>query len=478
MKKKLVVASAVAALGVAAAVPASALENEFHGMYKLKYFLSNYENGGSAQIVPTKPGLTAANYFEQRARIFYTAKAADDLKLVTGFEIDSVFGDKSQGGITTGTAINATAFRNSGGALDSDAVNLETKWVYLDFNVPSTPLNIKAGIQPYKDAFKGIFLDADIAGVYASAKYGNAQTAIGYFRPYEALTISTGSAFAPRGTDNFDVAVLEGKFSPSQNLAVGGAYYLYTDYRSADPETFHTFGVNAEAKVGPATISGFAAYQAGFSKQTTNGLTKGKGTTVNAFAANVAGKVKAGPGSAKLAVLYTSGDQDKADGVDHSWQSISQSSYGTAAAPTAPQPNKGSSTNSYNESGMMLLNRNAAAAGTSTDSNLIYNTNNNGQGAIIVAAGYDAAITPKFYVNTNVGAGFTAENNKAVQTKNGSHYVGTEINAEVGYKLYDNLTTSVQAAYVFLGTLFTGVAAGNADPVDPYTARVVLSYAF
>src|SRR6185369_14313437 len=104
MKKKLVVASALAALGVAAAVPASALENEFHGMYKLKYFLSNYENGGSAQIVPTKSGLTAANYFEQRARIFYTAKAADDLKLVTGFEIDSVFGDKSQGGITTGTA--------------------------------------------------------------------------------------------------------------------------------------------------------------------------------------------------------------------------------------------------------------------------------------------------------------------------------------------------------------------------------------
>jgi hypothetical protein len=476
MKKKLVVASAVAALGIAAAVPASALENEFHGMYKLKYFLSNYENGGSAQIVPTKPGLTAANYFEQRARIFYTAKAADDLKLVTGFEIDSVFGDKSQGGITTGSTINSTAFRNSGGALDSDAVNLETKWVYLDFNIPSTPLNIKAGIQPYKDAFKGIFLDADIAGVYASAKYGNAQTALGYFRPYEALAISTGSAVAPRGTDNFDVAVLEGKFSPSKDLAVGGAYYLYTDYRSADPVTFHTFGVNAEAKVGPATISGFAAYQAGFSKQTTNGLTKGKGTTVNAFAANVASKVKAGPGSAKLAVLYTSGDQDKTDGVDHSWQSISQSTYTTTTG--AINANKGSATNSYNESGMMLLNRNAAAAGTSTDSNLLYNTNNNGQGTIIVAAGYDAAITPKFYVNANVGAGFNAENNKAVQTKNGSHYVGTEVNAEVGYKLYDNLTTSVQGAYVMLGSLFDKVATGNTDPANPYTARVVLSYAF
>src|SRR6266568_314038 len=160
LKKKILVVSAAGALIAAAAVPALALENEFHGSYKLKFFNDNYEQGSFGQLTPTTlGGLNNSNYFEQRARLFYTAKASDDLKLVTGFEIDSVFGDKSQGGIavnggtntaTSPLATNATAFRNSGGALDADAVNLETKWVYLDFNIPSAPVNVKAGIQAYK----------------------------------------------------------------------------------------------------------------------------------------------------------------------------------------------------------------------------------------------------------------------------------------------------------------------------------------
>ncbi|TWJ17562.1 histidine kinase [Geobacter argillaceus] len=489
MKKKLIVVSAAAALS--AAVPASALENDFHGSYKLKYFLSNTEKGATEQIKPSATSATAANYFEQRARLFYTAKANDDLKLVTGFEIDSVFGDKAQGGIDTGSNINTTAFRNSGGGLESDAVNLETKWVYLDFNIPSTPVNVRAGIQAYKDPFKGIFLDADLAGVYASARYGNAQTAIGYFRPYEAMDLTTGKAKTPRGTDNFDIAVLEGKYNINKDLTVGGAYFLYSDYRTNAPETFHTFGVNAEAKVGPAIISGFAAYQAGFSKQNTNGLTASKGTTVNAWAANVAAKVKAGPGTARTAFLYASGDQDKNDGVDHSWQSVSQTKYGlntttltapagggavtstTAAGTTTP--NGGNPTNSYNESGMMLLNRNLAQGGTSTDTNIISNINNNGQGAVIITAGYDATLTPKVYASANVGAGLTSENQNTYN--NGSHYLGTEVNVEVGYKLYDNLTAGFQAAYLFLGPYYKNAVSGQ-DPVDPYTTRVMLSYIF
>jgi hypothetical protein len=41
----------------------------------------------------------------------------------------------------------------------------------------------------------------------------------------------------------------------------------------------------------------------------------------------------------------------------------------------------------------------------------------------------------------------TAGNGK----QNGTNYMGTEINIETGYKLYDNLTAKVQAAYVVLG---------------------------
>src|ERR1035437_1650859 len=99
LKKKILVAAAVSALGVAAAVPAMALENEFSGIYNLRFYLSNVDNGTWGTIVPgTSTGNTmkAQNYFEQRARVKYTAKASDDLKLVTHFELDSKFG--GQGG--------------------------------------------------------------------------------------------------------------------------------------------------------------------------------------------------------------------------------------------------------------------------------------------------------------------------------------------------------------------------------------------
>lgn len=462
MKKKLIVVGAAAALSAAAAVPAFALENEIHGSYKMKYFLTNAEKGDGGFLAP-KRAATAANYFETRTRLFYTAKANDDLKLVTGFEIDTVFGDKAQGGLsTTAGGMDTTAFRNSGGALESDAVNLETKWIYLDFNLPSTPVKMKVGVQPYKDAFKGILLDADIAGVYATAKYGAANTGIAYFRAYEQ---TNGVVATPRGTDNLDIALLEGNYAINKDLNVGGAYYLYSDYRQK-PVTFHTFGVNADAKIGPASVSGFFAYQAGFDK---NSAAASK--TISAFAANVAGKLKVGPGTAKTAFLYTSGDQDTTDGVQHAWQTTSQIPKGSTTA-TATTP----ATNTYNESGMMLLNRNAAAGGTTTDIALQYTTNNNNQGSVIAALGYDAAITPKFYVNTNVGFGLTAENNAT--RKVGSHFQGTEVNVETGYKVYDNLTASIQAAYVFLGPYYKDAIAVGTDPVDPYTARVALTYAF
>lgn len=89
IKKRILAVAAAGALGALAAVPAMAFENEFHGSYTLKYFLSDYENGGGGRIDPTATAtgnttanLKANNYFEQRARLFYTAKANDDLKLV------------------------------------------------------------------------------------------------------------------------------------------------------------------------------------------------------------------------------------------------------------------------------------------------------------------------------------------------------------------------------------------------------------
>jgi hypothetical protein len=487
-KKKLLAFAAVSALTAATAVPAMALENEFHGMYKMKYFVSNIDNGASGTSAPYSPSnekISSVNYFEQRARLFYTAKANDNLKLVLGFEIDSVFGDRSQGGFTNSasgaasTVNNGTAFRNSGGALDTDAVNLETKWVHLDFNIPGAPVNVKVGTQPIKDSIKGIMFDLDAAGIYTASKFGDAQVNVGYFRGYEGLFGDSGGA--KRGVNNLDIAILEGKYNVSKDISVGAAYYGYYDYRQQTATMLdHTFAVNADAKVGPVALSGFLAGQVGDLDNKATGVSK----DLTGYAANVAAKLKAGPGTAKLAFLYTSGDKDNGTGSKNkAWQSVQQDLNGVATLAAAGP------LNTYNESGMMLLNRNAAAAGTSTDRNIVDTTNNKNQGVTGFFVGYDATLSPKLLVSANAGIALTSENNASrplvtgTALRNSSNFLGTEVNVEAGYKLYDNLTASVQAAYVFLGdyyegTASNGTAASPKDPMNPYTTRLVLSYVF
>lgn len=477
-KKTLLALTAIGAIA-GTAVPAMALENEFHGMYKMKYFVSNMDNGSSGNLFKAKTTTSANNYFEQRARLFYNAKANDDLKLVVAFEIDSVFGDKSQ---------NDT-FRNSGAALDTDAVNLETKWVHLDFNIPGVPTNVKVGTQAIKDSLKGVMFDVDAAGIYTSTKLGsNAKMNLGYFRGYESDAAATPAA-GKMGVNNLDLVILEGKYNVTKDIALGANYYGMFDYRDNFATMLdHTLGVNADATFGAINVSGFVAGQLGVISNrpgVTTGSLNGNGQSIDlsAIAANVTARVKVGPGTAKVAGLYTSGDDGRDANKNHAWQSLQQTRDGVTSIASAGT----TSLNTYNDSGMMLLNRNAAAQGTTTDRQLASTTNNNNQGMILLTAGYDANITPKAYASVNAGVLWAAENrtahlndvittvaNGAVKPATGrSNLMGAELNVETGYKLYDNLTASVQGAYVVLGNYYNGTG-----QKDPYTFRTVLSYAF
>ncbi len=528
-KKVAAIAAAAGALA-AISVPAMAFENEIHGLYKMKYFIDNYETGGSGQIlgansagvVPVPGGqnstnLKTNNYFEQRARLFYTAKASDDLKLVTGFEIDSVWGDRAQGAIDPAAATYTGAFRNSGGAMESDAVNIETKWVYLDFAIPNTPTKAKVGIQAVKDSLKGIFLDADLAGIMTSSKVGSSTINVGYARAYDQSYFSTNKV---RGQEDLHFGIIEGKFDVSKDLKLGAVYYLYADQRGIDTAAaitqasrsyssmaVNTFGLTADAKLGPVDLSGFVAAQFGEFRDVSTLVVNAPTVPRNnfyqsAYAYNLAAKMAAGPGTLRTALLFTSGNGDMSRSNNNNrldgWvttqysPNVNNSGYTPLAA------------NSYNESNMMLLNRATNMGGSSTDNSLVYQANNGtspltGQGVYLLSLGYDAKITPKFYVNGNIGAAWAAKNN-ALRPKdqnvraadgtrgvaNGSSYMGSELNVETGYKMYDNLTASFQAAYVLLGGYYHNsqrdfnnplTTIGN-TPENPYTVRTVLTYAF
>ncbi|MBJ6726724.1 histidine kinase [Geomonas sp. Red875] len=501
MKKQILAVAAVGALSAATAVPAMALENEFHGNFRVRGILSNFDDGGAGAVnlngtnisqatgAVVKTGEPNTNtYIEQRLRLMYIAKANDNLKLVTHFEFDSRFGDNSYN--------SNNSFRNNGGGVGADQTNLETKNIYLDFNLPSTPMNFKVGVQGFTDAYKGIIFNNDAAGVVATAKLQNATINASFFRFDDAITVPanlTGAASgyldaAAVGTNTQvgnltrDFYNIGGKYNVSKDLSVGADYYaLYSDVLKnlATPRTLINYvGANAAGNVGPASWSGFFLYQFGelggnFVNSAANpdaaslAARQIKRQSVSAFAANLAGKCQAGPGTARITALYISGSQGTGGDKRTDFQTIDERGATTAG-------------HTFFESNSMLFFRHPQAT-AGTDRALVFDLNNSGKGIITAFAGYDLPLG-KAFVNTNVGIGAVAKDNKnqinGMSKSGDSNILGYEGNVEVGYKVFDNLTTSLQGAYLVLGDFYKDAAANGKTPDNPYTARVVVNYVF
>ncbi|HMN03650.1 MULTISPECIES: hypothetical protein [Geobacter] len=440
MKKKIFAVAAAGAMTAATAVPALALENEFHGMFRVFGTISNYGStnaSGSTIAGVLTPDLSSdaptRGYMEQRARLMYIAKANDDLKLVTHFEIDSRWGDNAY------NSNNTT--RNNGGAIGADQTNLETKNVYLDFNIPSTPLNFKVGIQPWVDSYGGILVNADMAGALATAKYAGFTNSLGWFRFNEDAGSLPGKATR-------DFMILDTKYNLSKDIRIGGSYYLLTDDRAASDNTYtHMIGVNADMKFDPVTVGAFGMYQFGDTPSTVN-------SDLSAFLVGTTAKAKVGIGTVKLAALYVSGEQN-ANTDSSAFQPINSES-------------------SFYAADMQIMLRNKW--NVNNDRSLVQNISNF-YGAFV---GYDANITDKLFANVNAGFGFAAQTaGKGTAAEPDSSYRGTELNAEVGYKLFDNMTVMAQGAYFILGDFYQKTKGGvdnNLD--DPYQARLMVNYAF
>lgn len=439
IKKTVVIAAAAGALA-AISVPAMALENEFHGSYKFMAYQSNFFEGSTlsfnqAQNVlrkDAKDGFMA----EQRARLQYTAKANADLKLVTQFELDTRFGGSTAGYKgTTG---------NDSGNIDADQLTLETKNVYLDVNCPITGANVKVGMQPWADSYQSLFLLADMTGAIATKKFGPATASLGWFRfddnsAVPSTTANTAYTSGP-GKLTADLIVLDGKYAISKDMTVGASYYnIQNDAGAATApfELLHMIGLNADINVGPANIKPFAAFQFGDinSKDTMSGMLLG-----------ATSKTKVGAGAVNLSAVYLSGDETNgAAGGEKAFKTV------------------GAHYTYFNAANMWLLVRNGAAVNSST-SILGNDMTAGGLGLVGLFGGYEAAMGKLFY-NANIGYAQTA--------KGSNKGIGTELNAQVGYKVYDNLTASGAVAYAILGDAFD---AKKAD--DPYAVNLQLSYTF
>jgi hypothetical protein len=462
-KKKLAVSAVVGGVALAA-VPAFALENEFHGSIGVMYNNSNFnqvpnnaDQPGNREFGYYNPkglpkDMPTSNTIQQRTRILYNAKINNNVKVVTHFEIDYRFwGDTSY---DTG--------RDRGAGLGADTVNLETKSAYMDITLPDTPLNFKIGVQPNDDVFKGIFTSADMAGALATATTGKFTTHVGFYRWnddafYNSQTIP--------GKSTRDFVMLDSSYAISDKAKVGGAYYFVKsnnanigdingDVRKEDVKV-HLLGVNGEATFGQVAVDGFLVGQVG-----KDDIIK---KNIRAFAGNVGAKMQVGKGTARAEFLYVSGDKDPAGGN-------SLTSFYTPEV-------FGLSESGYYNSEMVILGRDKYA--WRADKSLVFSANNNNQGVIGGYIGYDMPFTSKLSGSANAGFVAVAQRDEdKASDVSGSKYLGTEINAETSYKVMENVTATFRGAYVFLGDYYKGVAEDGRNPENPYDLKFIVKVAF
>ncbi|HDQ39590.1 MAG TPA: hypothetical protein ENN39_00970 [Desulfonatronum sp.] len=117
------------------------------------------------------------NFFAmQRARTIFEFIASENLKAVLQFEI----GNTRWGG-------------PGGGALNTDGTNVKTKHAYLQFKLPNTEVDIKAGLQgvALPSTMGSHILSADVAAFVASIPFNDMLgLTLGWARPYDLETVN------------------------------------------------------------------------------------------------------------------------------------------------------------------------------------------------------------------------------------------------------------------------------------------------
>ena len=146
--KRLFICLAVLIAVFAMVMPASAAEMKINGMWNAKAYARDNYNGDDDVD-------DSVQYVTQRMRMYFTAIASENLKLVYKNEIDFEWGD-------TRPSSTAPKSRNDGGGRSGDNVNLETKNVYLEFMIPDTPLKATMGLQGIT-LHKGWFVSDDFS---------------------------------------------------------------------------------------------------------------------------------------------------------------------------------------------------------------------------------------------------------------------------------------------------------------------------
>jgi hypothetical protein len=227
MMRKLFVALLVGAVAVGLAAPAFAADLKFTGDYRFRFQFDKNLPCMTEQTATDCSG----NDFQTRFRPRFDVETDGGVRGVLRLEI----GDLRHGETA------AVAKGGTGGA-GTDGVNIETKWAYIDFPLPGTPLRLRGGLQGIFLS-KALFLDDDFPGFSLYGKLGEINTNLWWVRANNATPVDA------EGGDARDLVGVDLSFSPTRDLSLLGYVVYDHDTEIAAPSrTGYWVGVGAAGK--------------------------------------------------------------------------------------------------------------------------------------------------------------------------------------------------------------------------------------
>jgi hypothetical protein len=445
---------ALAVLLVAAfTVPAAALENQFGGYWRTRFYRGDHFTGSDDVDVDKS--------VDTRTRLYYTAKINDNLKLVNKFEMDATWGSG------TGSRNNTGGNNRGYGQVSADGANIEIKNSYADFNLG--PVNMTVGVQPFA-LFRSFYIDDDASGLVARWKAAdNFVLAASWLKAYEGGTGNTND-------EDIDSYTLSSAIYFSENVSlkpsISWAYSDEVSGANAAGYLGYALGGGGAAKLGAVDDNGGASiitYGADFdmkydgwglwatavgqygelhSLTTTGGGNNNQDIDFRGYLFGVGANVMLGPVDLHGQTVYASGDDDVTDDTIDSFFN----------------PNA-----SYYWSEIMGYGIFDAAASANSVADKVRNI-------WFAGVGVSGKPTDKLKIGADLWYAKMLHTTSATNNATDEDVLGTELDVVVTYQLVEGLNLDLVGAYLWAddGT----INAGDNNKEDPYEIGARLSLSF
>jgi hypothetical protein len=228
-------------LGSVASAKADGVDIKVKGTYEFAFgWVWNNSNGDNVNNSQESKDVRDPLEARQRIRVQVNFIINEYLQGVWGLEATNTWG-RTVGG----------SGAESGGAMDADGANIVTRWAYLDWLIPNTPVQVRMGIQPVALPSTRIgtpVLSTDIAGVVVSSPTPLDWLSVTAFwlRPYDNYANDNYSG-VNAGRNRFDETDAFGLILPLSFSNIGldiKPWFVFANVGASSGLYARNFGVN------------------------------------------------------------------------------------------------------------------------------------------------------------------------------------------------------------------------------------------